>query len=148
MDVMEKAVEVLARAKRLGLHLEFDSGLLIAKRKASSEPEMQAELIAELGKYLSAVRRLVYLQTMGVRGKEFLGRRIWSAQGNGVLASASGDGDLTVTLEREGSRHSRTVTANAESLLIVLDEKETDGAASANDEPTPETPRKRRFGVF
>jgi hypothetical protein len=144
----EKATELIERATKLGLRFEFDSGLILVKRTETGDPQRQDDIIAEIGKYLSEVRRLVYLRAMAVRAKDFLGQRIWSGEGEGVLASASVDGDLSITVTQEGFRHQRTVTAKAESLLIVVGQEAIDGASSTNDEPTPETPRKRRFGVF
>ena len=120
MDANEKAKELIERAKKLGLRLEFDTGLIVAKSTGSGDPTAQDDIIAELGKYIHEVRRLVARRAMAVRAKEFLGQRIWSEEGEGVLASASGDGDFSISLERDGSRHSHTVSVRAESMLIVL----------------------------
>jgi hypothetical protein len=145
---MQKQIELLiARAERLGLHLEFDCGLLIVKRTESNEPEMQDEALAELGNKLSDVRRLVYLRAVAARAKEFLGQRIWTEEGEGKLASAQGDGTLAISIERKDLRHLQTVTANVESLLIIV-ENASDPAVAGTAHETPETPRKRRFGVF
>jgi hypothetical protein len=148
MDPAEKAIEVLIRAERHGLHLEFDSGLLVAKRTESGDPQMQDDIIAEIGRYLRAVHRLVYLRAVAVRANAFLGQRIWSEDGEGVLASASGDGDLAITITKEGFNKRRTVTATAESLLVIVDEAKADGTPSTDQEPTSETPRKRLFGLI
>jgi len=148
MDPAEKAIEVLTRAERHGLHLEFDSGLLVAKRTESGDPQMQDDIIAEIGKHLRAVRRLVSLRAVAVRANAFVGQRTWSEEGEGVLASGSGDGDLAITITKEGFRHRQTVAVNAESFLVIVHEAKADGAPSTDDEPTSETPRKRLFGLI
>jgi hypothetical protein len=64
----------------------------------------------------------------------------------GVLASASGDGALEITIVNEVFRHSQTVTAWVQDLLIVANDEEADGTSSPrNDEPKSEQPRK---GIF
>ncbi len=148
MDRMEKALEVLARAERVGLRPEFDSGLLVVKRTVSGDPTRQDDIIAEIGKYLSEVRRLVYHRAMAVRANDFLGEQMWSEEGDGVLASASIDGDLAITITKEGFRHRQTVTSKPESLFVIVDEAEAEGTSSVDDEPTSETPRKRLFGLI
>ena len=148
MDRMEKAVEVLARAEMVGLRPEFDSGLLVVKRKVSGDPTRQDDIIAEIGKYLSEFRRLVYHRAMAVRAHDFLGQQIWSEEGDGVLSSASSDGDLAITITKEGFRHRQTVTSKPESLFVIVDEAEAGNTSSTDDEPTSETPRKRLFGLI
>jgi hypothetical protein len=133
----EKAIELVERSQTLELRLEFDTGILVlVKPKGSSN----GDFIAELGKYLPDVRRLVERRAMAARANEFLGRQIWSQDGEGVLASASGDGELSVTILREGFQHPQTLTAKAEALLFVLDEEDFANGASAphDDKPKPE----------
>jgi hypothetical protein len=145
MDRMEKAVEVLARAERVGLRPEFDSGLLVVKRAVSGDPTRQDDIIAEIGKYLTEVRRLVYHRAMAVRANDFFGQRIWSEEGDGVLASASIDGNLAITMTKEGFRHRQTVTSKPESLFIIVDEAKADGVSSREDEQAAE---KTGGGLF
>jgi hypothetical protein len=143
---MEKQIDLLiSRAERLGLHLEFDCGLLIVKRTESSEPEMQDEMLAELGNKLSDVRRLVYLRAVAARAQDFLGQRIWTEEGEGKLASAQGDGHLSISIERKDLRHLQTVTARSEDLLIVMDGEAAGASSVQNDESKPERPRR---GIF
>lgn len=146
MDRSEKSQVLLERAEKLGLRLELDSGLLIVKRMESGDLERQDVLVAELGKYLEDVRRLVEKRAIGARANDFIGQRIWSADGEGVLASGSCDGALTVTVVKEGLRHPQTLTAKAEGLLIIVDEEQADGTSSPpNEKPTAEKPRR---GIF
>ena len=66
-----------------------------------------------------------------------------------MLASASGYGALTVTVNKEGFRHPQTITAKAEGLLIIVDAEEADGASSPHDDgPKSEQPRKGIFELF
>lgn len=63
-----------------------------------------------------------------------------------MLASASGDGALEITIVNEVFRHSQTVTAWVQDLLIVTNDEEADGTSSPrNEEPKSEQPRK---GIF
>lgn len=65
---------------------------------------------------------------------------------SGVLSGVSNNSSLTISIEREGFRSPQIMTSNAESLLIVRDEEEADGAASSyNDAPQSEQPRKGFF---
>lgn len=65
-----------------------------------------------------------------------------------MLADASTDGELTISIARAESRRPQTVTSNANTLLIVLDQEKEDGATSSDREQTSELPRERLFGVF
>ncbi len=143
----EKVHPSMGRAEKLGLRVEFDSGLLaVVTPPAPGDPERQDAVIAELGKYRSNIRRLVVEgRASAARANELLGQRIWSQYGEGVLASASGDGSLTIKVAREGFRNSQTLTANAQSLLVIV-VKGADGAASPhNEEAKPVEPRR---GIF
>jgi hypothetical protein len=149
MDRDERARVVVERAEKFGLRLDLDSGLLIAKRLESGDLERQDAIIGELGKYLADVRRFVEKRAIGARANDFIGQRIWSADGEGVLASASVDGALEVTANNEGFRHPQTITANAEGLLIIVDEEEADGTLSPqDDEPKPDKPGRGIFGLL
>jgi hypothetical protein len=81
MDRNEKVHESIERATRLGLRLEFDSGLVLVKPTESRDPERQRETITELGKYLRDIRMLVKRRATGARTKAFDGQRIWSEEG-------------------------------------------------------------------
>jgi hypothetical protein len=145
----EKVDALMGRAKKLGLRVEFDSGLItVVTPPAPGDPERQDAIIAELWKYRSDVRRLVEGRASAARASELLGQRIWSEYGEGVLASASGDGALVIDVAREGFRNSQTLTANAESLLVIVVER-ADGAASPrNEEAKPAQPRRKIFGFL
>lgn len=157
MDRTEKANEVLERAERLGFRFVFDCGFIRVVQPRSGDQERREAMIAEIGKYLPEVRHLVARHSTADRAKDFFGQRVVfrdglnlnpSGQGvlSGVLTGEAGNGVLEVSIEKEGFRSPQTFTAMAESLLIVADEEEADGAASPrNDEPKPEQPRR---GIF
>jgi hypothetical protein len=145
MDSGEKSQVLLERAEKLALRLKFDCGLIVCKRTESGDPERQDAIIEELNKYLTEVRRLVERRAIAASAKELLGQRIWSEDGEGVLAGASGDGLLTITIVKEGFRHPQTLAARPEGLVVIHGE-EADGASSSHDdEPKPE---KQRRGIF
>jgi hypothetical protein len=131
----EKAIELVEQAQTLGLRLEFDSGLLLLVRRKGSSA---GAFIAELGGYLSDVRRLIERRAIAARANEFLGQRIWSAEGEGVLAGASSDGELSVTIRREGAQRPLTLTSKAEALLLILDD---DGREDGLHTPQPKPVR-------
>ena len=140
MDGTEKATELIERAERLGLYLKFVYGAVAVNRKGTGDSERREAILAELVKNLSDVRPLVERREMAAHAKEFIGRRILSPQIwfesveviDGVFAEVSNDGTVGISIET-GGRSPQTVTANAEDLLIVLDE-ETDGASSPHNE--------------
>ena len=144
MDRAEKELnELLERAAKFGLNLEFDSGLILVRRTESGDPERQDEILAELVKKLGDVRRLIERRAMGVRAQELLGRRVWCEDGEGVLAGSSEDGGLSISFVRSGWRHTQTVTTYGAALLIVVQQEEADAAPSAgsNEQKSAQAPK-------
>jgi hypothetical protein len=139
---------LLERAANLGVRLEFDCGFLIAAVKwaETGDPERhhgQGDIIAELGKHLSYVRRFVERYAISARTKELVGQRILSEYGEGVLAEASSsDGVVIVSIEKAGD--SQRLAADAANLLILLDAAGT--SSPHNDEPKSQQPRRGIFG--
>lgn len=157
MDRAEHANELMARARRLGLRVEFDSGLNVAKQPAAGDPERQGAILEELGKYISDIRPLAQGRAIAARGKDLIGHRIFSQlHGAGTLVGVADDGCLTIRISAEmrrtGDEENRSsqmnVTCDAKSVLIVVDEEET-GAASSSDAGAPsERPREGFFDRF
>jgi len=153
MDRGEKVQQLMQEAETLGLRLEFDSGLVLVKRPQSGDPDRQDAIIAKLARYIPDVRRLVELRASGVRAKDFIGARIWSANGAGSLVGSCEDGSLTIRVgaemrrsdEDESHRSQMSVTADAESLLIIVDEEAADVAGSRSDGAAPEQPKPGFF---
>src|SRR5208283_5757447 len=77
VDRNEKVNELIARAEKAGLRLQFDSGLVLVKRTESGDPDGQRAIIAELWRYLGEVRHLVEAHAIGERAKGLAGRPIW-----------------------------------------------------------------------
>lgn len=153
MQREENVQQLMQQAETLGLRLEFDCGLVLVKRPQSTDPERAELIFAKIARYLSDVRRLVELRASGVRAKDFIGARIWSANGAGSLVGSSEDGTLTVRVgadvrrsnEDESHRSQMSISANAESLLIIVDEERADVATALTSEPTSEQPRAGFF---
>jgi hypothetical protein len=158
MDRVEKANELMELAEKLGVRLEFRSGLIVAvKQTESDDPERQDAILAELVKHLSSVRVLVKGRAIADCAKDLLGQRTFFLDGfnlstngqgvlSGVLSDASSDGSLTISIKKEGLRSPQMLTSNADSLLIVLNEEGADGDSSPNDgDPKTEQPRKGFF---
>ena len=156
MDRAEKAVELVAKAERLGVRLDLDCNVLRATKAPSGDPGGQYLVIEELVRYVGEVRSLVKARATAIRAPYFLGQRIAIKDGEnlkpggegvvwGVLAGAHGDGSLSISFSNEEWKQARTITAKAEDLLIVVD-AEAGGASSVqNDESKSERPRK---GIF
>jgi hypothetical protein len=137
-------VELLDRAANLGVRAEFASGIVVVKTTAG-DSEQQHTIIAELVKHLREVRRLVEKRSIAARGKAFVGQRVWSNEyGRGVLAEASGDGLFVVYESAESSKWTSPLRmkADAEDLVIIVDEGWDSGSSPQNDKPAVEQPRR------
>jgi hypothetical protein len=157
MDRTEKANELIERAKKLGVRVEIDSGLLVAvKQKESGDPETQDSLLAELAKHLRDVRPVVQQRAIDAGANKFLGARILYPEFSltevsateGVLESAHGNGAVTISVTRENFRDPKVpLTARADNLLIIM-EKAGGTSSPLNDGPKSEQPRKGIFELF
>jgi hypothetical protein len=80
MDRIQKASEPIERAEKLGLRLEFDSGLILVKRTVSGDPERQDAIIVELRPGRRGGRRLISPRWRAKTG-EAEGRHLRAAAG-------------------------------------------------------------------
>jgi hypothetical protein len=157
MNRTEKANELIERAKKLGVRVEIDSGLLVAvKQKESGDPETQDSLLAELAKHLRDVRPVVQQRAIDAGANKFLGARILYPEFSltevsateGVLESAHGNGAVTISVTRENFRDPKVpLTARADNLLLIM-EKAGGTSSPLNDGPKSEQPRKGIFELF
>ena len=140
----------MARARRLGVRIEFDCGLNLAKRPAPGDPERQGAIVDELGKYISDIRPLVQGRAIAARARDFIGQRIFSQEhGAGTLVDAGEDGTLTIRISKEMRRSNEeenrssqmTITCKAERVLIIVDEEGAAGASSSDAGASSEQPR-------
>jgi hypothetical protein len=149
----EKARELIEQARRLGLRVDFDSGLVVLEQTGSGDPELRRALVAELFTYLAAVRDLLAKRSLGAAAEKFVGQRIWSERGEGTLVSTNEDGVLTVLSaspemrrsddERRRSRGS--ISTTAESILILNEAPSANAVASSNDQASSQEPKP---GIF
>jgi hypothetical protein len=150
MNRHEKADELLARAQKLGFCLSLDSGLMMARRTTSAEPERQQLTVEELGKYLPEVRDSLERRAICTRTKQWVGRPVWSPEhGDGVVVSADNEnGMLAVTFMKEATGQPITFMMSAAALLFVVDRESSGAPSPAEEPPTPvaEKPPKRFFG--
>ena len=65
--------------------MQFDSGLLIVRRKSGGDPQKQVETIKKMGRYIADLRQLAEKRAVADRGKDFIGERIWMENGEGRL---------------------------------------------------------------
>ena len=139
----EKAIELVARAERLGLRLHFDCGMNLVTYEQHSDASEHSEILGQIARNIVHVRRLIQQRAVRDRGKQLLGARIWDAdRGEGTLTGADGEGCLTISFEKiPGVPSPRSVTASADSLLILVD-------VVADPAIAETSPEKSRKGLF
>jgi hypothetical protein len=154
VDRAAQAIELMERAEKLGIRLEFRAGFFVAVKRPGTGDPRQDEIIAELVKYVSEVRLLVERREIAAGAKGLAGQRALFHDGNnllpggvsvlsGVVVGTSDNGLVEVSAEKEGWRRPQTSTADPKSLLIVVDDEEADGSSSPqNDEAKAEQPRR------
>jgi len=143
MDRAERATELLQEAEEIGVHVEFDCGLILAKM-AKGDREKQLAIVEEISKLSREVRRLARQRAIATRAKELLGRPIWMPEyrQQGKLVGADDDGGLVVSIDKAGLRSSKAAAID----LMVLVEEEAEVVASDPDPPS-QKPR-RWFGLL
>ncbi len=152
MDTTEKAIELLERAAKLGLRVEFKDGVNILKTAPSVDPEA-VTVITQMMKYLPEIRSISQRRALAALAKPYVGSRIFSRDhGAGTLVGASEDGTLTISVssemrrsnEEESRSSQMSITADAASLLI-LDETQTNGTSVSNSQAVSDQPKR---GIF
>lgn len=152
MDRVEKAIELLQRAAKLGVRPEFRDGLNILKVTcAAADPE----LIEALARYLPEIRSILQRRAVAALANKHVGSWIFSKDhGAGTLVGASEDGTLSISVSQERRQSHEdeirlsqiSITANADSLLLILDEAEADDPT--DQKPQSQVTRKKLFGLI
>lgn len=151
VDKTEKAMELLERAKKLGLRLcmDFESGMNVLKTPASLDEE-GFTFIRELATYLPEIRSILKKRAVVAVGSTLVGRRIVSKDyGEGTLESADENGALTISVCMERRRSyedqvhlSRTSLSSGAESLLILDEAQTNTTSIPDDDTQPEPPKR------
>ena len=89
MDRIEKAKDLIDKAKKSGLHLEFDSGLAIMKQQSTDKSENCSLLATEIVKYLPEVRSVLEKRTATTRARKLVGQRVFSSEFGEEIGRAS-----------------------------------------------------------
>jgi hypothetical protein len=104
----EKAFELIARAEKCGLHVEYDSGFLLVQCPAPADPQsplaqMQQATIEGLCARLDEVFDSRLAAARGARGKDFIGAQLYLAESDtiGLLEGCDPNGVLSVRYRRE-----------------------------------------------
>ena len=145
MDRIEKAKDLIEKAKKSGLHLEFDSGLVIMKQQSTDKSENCSLMATEIVKYLPEVRSALQKRTAVTRARKLLGQRVFSSEfGEGVLTGAGADdnGWLAISIAKSASRSTEHQIL-AEELLVILIE----GGEAKNVFDIESRAEKQRMGL-
>ncbi len=105
MSDKEQAKHLVERAEKLGLHIGYEEGFLVARHSANWDPvrddgpEIEREIIGDLGDCLGDVLDIAVGRAGSRRAADLAGARVFSVSDRafGTLASCSSDGALSVS---------------------------------------------------
>jgi hypothetical protein len=153
VDKVEKANELIERAKKLGLELrvDFESGMNVLTTAAPVNAELLA-FMRELTNYLPEIRKISKDRAVAALGTPLVGRRIWSKEyGAGTLVDAAhGNGLLTISIgvdmrnwrDEDARISQRSITSEVEGVL-VLEETQANATSLQDDHASAE-----KKGIF
>lgn len=154
MDRQERGREILQRAEAHGFDPEYSAGFVTLRRHPDDNPEAFSLTVTDFGKYLPEISAILRKRATAMRGKELVGSRIFSQQhGAGTLLGADEEGGTTISISVEARRSHEdeirssqmSITAKAETLLIIVDESVE---KITGIDPAKPAPEKQRKGVF
>jgi hypothetical protein len=124
----EKAAALVERAERLGLHVTYDSGFLVATRPFAQRDDVEGmvrESIVDLGECLKDVVHIAVGRSRGVHGSDFLGQQVFipGEQIVGTLEACSEDGTVQVSYPSPNERRSDSrlnFTGPGDRMLVIV----------------------------
>jgi hypothetical protein len=141
----EKMRGALERGQSIGLTLDLDAGIVVAKWNVAPEDQDAGEgILRELGPPRGELFSFLEGRARGAAGKEFVGQQCFVRpfDSMGMIKSVDLDGTLEVTYEHFGS--SLTCSCNGCDALIIASEE---AARDSSAEPAaPKNWLRRAFG--
>jgi hypothetical protein len=141
------------RAEAAGLTPAHDCGFTVVSHQpiAGVERAVAEKAIREIGHHLREVSVRLAARARGVRGRDFVGRRVLVPEffnAFGIMESSNADGSVTVRYRDKHTKSERSCWCQGDDLLIVPDEE---AAAATPAEPNSETTwqrlMRRAFGA-
>jgi hypothetical protein len=137
------------RAEAVGVSLEHDSGFTVAKWRARAGVELAVceATVRDLGQSMREVYGYMVGRAQGVRGRDFVGQRVFveAFDAFGILASSGVDGGVTVSYRDRHTGSERTCHCQGDDLMIIADEA-AEAPAEQDSETTWQRLRRRAFG--
>jgi hypothetical protein len=137
------------RAEAVGVSLEHDSGFTVAKWRALVGVELAVceAVVRDLGQSMREIYGYMVGRAQGVRGRDFIGQRVFveAFDAFGVLASSNVNGGVTVTYSDKHMGSERTCHCRGDDLLVIAEEA-AEASAEQGSETTWQRLRRRAFG--
>jgi hypothetical protein len=144
----EKIVRALERGQSIGLTLELDAGLAVAKwNVAPGDQAAGEEILRELGPPRGELLSVLEGIARGAAGSEFVGQQVFvpTFDSFGVIRSCDLDGDLDVTYENKDLGSPLTCRCGGSDVLIIAGEE---AARSSSADPKSAAPKNFLRRVF
>jgi len=138
MERIDRARELMERARRMGIRLQMDKRLMLLTVSPSTSGEATRTFITDaVLKYLPELREILEGQETGIRAKQLLGCPILSVErGEGALVDASDDGKVVIGISRGFSSNQTQVSEDVRNLVILMEDSRESGSP-ASVEPGP-----------
>ena len=138
MERIDRARELMERARRMGIRLQMDKRLMFLTVSPSTSGEATRTFITDaVPKYLPELREILEGQQTGIRAKQLVGCPIFSIErGEGTLVDASDDGKVVISIDRGFSSNQTQVSEDVRNLVILLEDSSA-GESPASIESVP-----------
>src|SRR3974390_1666015 len=151
LNLTERTEELIGRAERIGVRLNYDQGLVTVSIPRTIDSEIETAMMKELEALRASVRDLLKRRAISRRAKDFVGSRVWIMEsGAGSLVEVENDGQLNVRTPLQADRLS--TTAYADNIFVILEALDTESAstelASTTEMPLSEKGRRRLFNLW
>ena len=145
MNREEKLADMMVKAKKLGLELRFENGLLAIRQKRALDDDALETAMGGFAERAAEIRSIAECRAIVERAPEFIGSRIWvHGYGEGTLDGVGSDGRLFVRVRPEGADNLMNVTATADTI-VILDERPSAVPAPAQTENNSEPSARKPF---
>jgi hypothetical protein len=137
------------RAEAVGVSLEHDSGFTVAKWRARVGVELAVceATVRDIGQSMREVYGYMVGRAQGVRGRDFVGQRVFveGFDAFGILESSDVNGGVTVSYRDRHMGSEWTCHCQGGDLLVIAEEA-AEARAEQDSETTWQRLRRRAFG--